>query len=231
MQPLCVIPARRGSKRLPQKNILPLCGEPMLNYSVRAAIESGIFDYVYIYTEDDEIGEIAVRAGAIFHRRPIKLAGDLLSATDVCLEIAHSLRDKGTNYDVIVCLQPSSPLRSAEDIKGSWQSFINAKASYLVSVTPIDPHYFHWALAEKPDGWEMYFGNKFMLERPLLPPVYRPNGSIKIAKLGELAVTKNFFGKPLATYITPDERSIHVAERFDFDVAEYLAQKILSKTE
>ena len=222
MRPLCVIPARRGSKRLPLKNLLLLDGKPMLAYTIAAAIESGVFDRVYVSTEDDEIASAAKAAGAAPHPRPAELAGDLVSATDVCLEIEQSLRAKGNVYDAIVCLQPSSPLRNAEDIRSSWERFVASGANYLVSVTSIDPHYFHWAVHETPRGWEMYFGDKFMLERPLLPPVFRPNGAIKIGTIPALTATRNFFGKPMNVYEIPEERSVHVAERFDFEVAEHL---------
>jgi len=71
----------------------------------------------------------------------------------------------------------------------------------------------------------MYFGDKFMLERPLLPPVFRPNGAIKIGRIKPLRETRNFFGAPLATYSMPETRSIHVAEQFDLDMAEFLMRK------
>ncbi|MGH8671120.1 MAG: cytidylyltransferase domain-containing protein [Burkholderiales bacterium] len=226
MRPLCVIPARRDSKRLPLKNIRPLNGQPMLTYTVRAALDSGVFDTVYVSTEDSEIAAIAEGAGAVAHPRPDELAGDLVSATGVCLDLEQVLRNRGEICDAIVCLQPSSPLRSAEDIRGSWQHFVAAGAHYLVSVTAVDPHYFHWAVWKTEDGWRMYFGDQYMDERPLLPPVYRPNGAIKIGKIGPLRATRNFFGKPLEVYIMPEQRSVHVAEQFDFDLAQYLMGKM-----
>lgn len=222
MRPLCVIPARRGSKRLRLKNLLPLNGKPMLAYTIAAALESGVFDQVFVSTEDEEIARAANAAGAVPHPRPAELAGDLVSATDVCLEVEQSLRAKGDIYDAIVCLQPSSPLRNAEDVRASWERFVASGANYLVSVTSVDPHYFHWAVHETPRGWEMYFGDKFMQERPLLPPVYRPNGAIKIGKVSALTASRNFFGKTLNVYEIPEDRSVHVSARFDFEIAEHL---------
>lgn len=222
MKPLCVIPARRGSKRLPLKNIVPLAGKPMLAYTVEAALCSNVFEAVYVSTEDGEISEIAKRAGATVHKRPDALAGDLVSATDVCIDLVDAVDPAGKRYDAIVCLQPSSPLRSAADVSKSWTHFIQSNASYLVSVTAIDPHYFHWAVNENPDGWAMYFGSEFLKERPLLPPVYRPNGAIKIGRVRELKETGNFFGKGLEVFVMPEERSVHVAEAFDLSLAEFL---------
>ena len=71
----------------------------------------------------------------------------------------------------------------------------------------------------------MYFGSKFLMERPLLPPVYRPNGSIKIGRLDRLKELGHFFGDKLGTIETPEERSVHVATRFDFDICESLLSR------
>src|SRR5260221_12665807 len=160
MRPLCVIPARRGSKRLPLKTILPLAGRPMLAYTIEAAIDSQVFDAVYVSTEAREIGQIAQSSGARFAQRRESLAGDLVSATEVCLDLEQQLSKSGEAYDAIVCLQPTSPLRSGSDIRESWQHFVDGKADFLVSATPIDPHYFHWAIQESSQGWAMYFGDK-----------------------------------------------------------------------
>lgn len=228
MRPLCVIPARRGSKRLPLKNILPVHGRPMLAHTIVAAAGSGIFDQVFVSTEDAEIAGLAQAAGATAHMRPSELASDLVSATDVCIELAQSLEKQGRSYDAIVCLQPTSPLRNAHDIRLAWSAFLEAEADYLVSVTPIDPHYFHWAVAESPQDWGMYFGDKYMMERPLLPPVYRPNGAIKIGRTRPLQEVRNFFGPNLTIYQMPEERSLHVAEPFDYELAQFLMNKLIN---
>lgn len=225
MRALAVIPARRGSKRLPSKNILPLNGRPMLTYSIEAAQKSGVFESVYVSTEDAETAGIVGEWGAVVHIRPQALAGDLVSATEVCLDVERALRGAGQTFDAIVCLQPSSPLRSARDVRESWERFLASGADYLVSVTPVDPHYFHWAVHQTPEGWQMYFGDKFLAERPLLSQVYRPNGAIKIGRTRQLATTRHFLGKPLEVYVMPEERSIHVAEKFDFELAEYLMKR------
>jgi len=197
----------------------------MLEYSVAAAVQSGIFDEVFVSTEDDEIAAIARAAGATSHFRPVELAGDLVSATDVCLELEQVLLGRGQSHDAIVCLQPTSPLRHAGDIRAAWESFVEKQADFLVSVTPIDPHYFHWAVAETEAGWGMFFGDKFLMERPLLPVIYRPNGAIKIGRGAPLRARRNFFGPKLEVYVMPEERSLHVAERIDYEFAEFLLNK------
>ena len=194
----------------------------MLAYSIDAALASGIFDDVVVSTEDAGIAAIASGAGASIHERSKDLAGDLVSATDVCLAAWEDRAPEDARADAIVCLQPTSPLRTADDIRGAWQRFDEAGADYLVSVTPIDPHFFHWAVHPEGDWWTMFFGDRFLQERPLLPPVFRPNGSIKIGRALALAERRNFFGPRLTVYETPPERSLHVAEQSDFDLAAFL---------
>jgi CMP-N-acetylneuraminic acid synthetase len=225
VNPLCVIPARRDSKRLPLKNLLSLGGKPMVAYSIDCALRSGVFDKVFVSTEDEEIAAIAKQYGADVHRRPIGLSGDRVSATEVCLDVLEAQAKGGENFGAIVCLQPTSPLRNPHDIQGAWYHFCSTQASYLVSVTPIDPHYFHWAVHQNGDWCEMFFKSKYLKERLDLPGVFRPNGSIKIGLANDLRLTKNFFGKQMAVYETPEERSVHVATKFDFDLADFLLQK------
>jgi CMP-N-acetylneuraminic acid synthetase len=217
-----VIPARRGSKRLANKNLFPLTGRPMLAYTVEAALASEVFPSVVVSTEDEEIAEVARSLGAQAHIRPMELAGDLVSATDVCLEAYEVLQRPKGEARGIVCLQPSSPLRTAEDIRSAWHMFVDRDADYLVSVTEIDPHYFHWAMREKDGNWGMWFGEEYLKERPLLPPAYRPNGAIKIGRPGPLFMRRNFFGPRLAVHMMPEESSVHVALLFDAIVAEAL---------
>jgi CMP-N,N'-diacetyllegionaminic acid synthase len=95
------------------------------------------------------------------------------------------------------------------------------KFDFVVSVTPVDPHYFHWAVvpAEQP-YWKMFFGTEYLKERPLLPVVCRPNGSIKIARLSALSTLGNFFGDRLGVLETPEQRSVHVATEFDLMLCE-----------
>jgi CMP-N-acetylneuraminic acid synthetase len=144
----------------------------MLVYSIEAAIKSSLFDRVYVSTEDEEIASISMGCGAAVHPRPVKLAGDLVSATDVCIDVYKNRLEDGDIYDVIVCLN-----------------------------------------------------DRYMKDRQFLPPIYRPNGSIKIGRVPALLQNKTFFGSRLIVYETPEERSVHVASQFDFGVAECLMHK------
>ncbi|MFZ0813937.1 MAG: acylneuraminate cytidylyltransferase family protein [Candidatus Sulfotelmatobacter sp.] len=223
---ICTIPARGGSKRLPRKNLRELAGKPMIAYSIEAALETGLFDEVYVCTEDEQIARTAIQFGAsVPELVPEELCGDLVASHIPCQYIAARLPDHGP-IDSLMCLQPSSPLRSAQDIRDSVERFSEGQFDFVVSVTPVDPHDFHWAVVPG-EGiyWKMFFGTQYLKERPLLPPVYRPNGSIKIAALTVLAAAGNFFGERLGTIETPLERSVHVAMEFDLKLCETILRR------
>lgn len=217
---LIAIPARGGSKRLARKNLLPLGRRPMIAHTIEAARKSGLTETVFVCTEDDEIAKTAEEFGAAVHRIPMEMAGDLVSSTSPCLHLAEALIREGHKVEYLFNLQPSSPLRTAEDLRESFETLKKSRADFLVSATPIDPHYFHWALKENESGWKMYFGGEFLKERPLLPPVMRPNGAIKLARYDKVKGNGNFFGNPLTIHEMPDERSIHVATSFDYACAQ-----------
>lgn len=226
-QVLLAIPARGGSKRLPRKNLLNVAGVPMIVHTIRAAIDSGLSQRVYVCTEDDEIASVSSDAGAEVFRIPSELAEDDVSSTVPVLKLSDHLRETGMFRDdgLIFNLQPTSPLRTAADITGCLDALVTAGADFAVSVTEIDPHYFHWALQRNGSSWGMYFRDKFLKERIYLPSVMRPNGAIKLAKAKALKRSGNYFGDPLAVFNMPEERSIHVGTAFDLDCARAIAQK------
>lgn len=228
---LCVIPARGGSKRLPRKNIRDMDGKPMVTYSIEAARESSYIDEVFIATDDEEIAEIACEIGAsVPYLMPDEICGDMVPSHQPAQHLAESFADEGDYRDTIVLLQPTSPLRTPSDIDRGIRKYLDSDSDFVISVTHIDPHYFHWAMKEGDDGyWKMHFGDKYMKERPLLPDRYRPNGSIKIADLPALQNEGNFFGERCEVVETPRRRSIHVGDEFEFDLAESILQRRSSK--
>ena len=230
----CGIPARSGSKRLPLKNIKMLDGKPMLAYSIEAARATGLFEHIVVATDSEEIAAIARDFGAeVPHLMSSYLSRDDAASHDPLMVLMEEAIGEGAPLDTMVCLQPSSPLRNAEDILAGVQRYEQGDVDFVVSVTFIDPHYFHWAVAPKqdnPDQVRLWFGEEYMVERTLLPPVYRPNGSIKIGGYQALKEVGHFFGEKLGVVETPEERSIHVATQYEFDQCEFLLTRVADAT-
>lgn len=230
---IIVIPARGGSKRLPRKNCLPIADKPLFYYSVAAARNSLITPHIYVLSDDDEILQHAHSYGAIPFKLPLELARDTTEVVKPSLYALKILKEtKELEFDDLICLQPTSPLRTAEDIVKSYLQFKETGANSLVSVSEVDPHFFHWVVDEYEPGYgKLYFGEKFLKSRTELPPVYSPNGAIKIMKINQLFNVRHFFGEKMAIYKMPKERSIHIADGFEFGLCKNIIEKnIIDKT-
>lgn len=223
---LCVIPARCGSKGLRNKNILELSGKPVLAYTIEACIKSGIFEDVYVATDSKKYAEIAVEFGAkVPFLEPIELAQDNIPSLEPVLYFYKKL---GRQYDYIWCMQPTSPLRSVEDIINAYNIIKNdPNCEFVLSTTVVDPHYFHWALIDQNNGMsEMYFGRKMLVDRSELKDiVYRPNGAIKVGKTESVLNENSFFGNNIRRVEMPEERAIHIRSQFDFDLCSFLLER------
>lgn len=221
------IPARGGSKRLPHKNKLLLQGKPLFAYSVNAALESKVTPHIYVLSDDSEILMEAKKLGVSELNLPGEMASDTAEVVKPMLYALQKLKeDHGLEFDNLICLQPSSPLRNAEDIQRSFQKFKETNANSLVSVAELDPHYFHWAVEVNATNnlGKFFFGKQYLKSRVELPLMYWPNGAIKIAKNSSLREQQHFFGEKMAVYIMPSERSVHIATKFEFNFCKYIIE-------
>ena len=118
MSKIAMITARGGSKRIPRKNIKDFCGRPILAYSIEAALGSGVFDTVMVYTEDEEIAEIARHLGAeVPFFRSGETAGDFASTADVILEVILEYGKIGQSYDMLCCIYPTAPFLTGDRLR------------------------------------------------------------------------------------------------------------------
>lgn len=118
MKTIAIITARGGSKRIPRKNIKLFLGKPIIEYSIEAALSSGIFDEVMVSTDDEEIAEIAMKAGAaVPFMRSEATANDYATTTDVLLEVLDRYKERGQEFDYMACLYPTNPFISPDKLK------------------------------------------------------------------------------------------------------------------
>lgn len=120
MKALAVITARGGSKRIPRKNIKAFCGQPIITYSIKAALESGVFEEVMVSTDDAEIAAIAKEAGAqVPFMRSSDTANDYATTADVIAEVLESYKQCGKEFDAVCCIYPTAPFVSAEKLQNA----------------------------------------------------------------------------------------------------------------
>ncbi len=193
---LGIIPARGGSKRLPGKNILPLKGKPLIEWTINAGKESKYLDVVCVSTEEKDIAEISLQVGAeVPFLRPPELATDSASTIGVvehCIGFYKNSRE--AEYDFVVLLQPTSPLRTAADIDSAIKYLIEKKADAVVSVCESE-HSPLWSNTLPSDLSMNDFLSGDLLNRRSqeLPKYYRLNGAIYIAKTKIFLAEKTFF--------------------------------------
>ncbi len=221
---LAVIPARGGSKGLPGKNIMQCGGKPLIEWSIAVARECLFFDEVIVSTDDSAIAEIAVAAGAtVPFLRPADLASDEANIIDVLLDLFVKIERGSKHQDIVVLLQPTSPLRTTEDITGALKLYFEKSANAVVSVCEVD-HHPYWMNELPPDVRMDGFLREEAIHTPRqqLPRYYRLNGALYIANIGWLKKSRSFFGENTFAYIMQREHSIDIDHKIDFQLAEFL---------
>lgn len=223
MKNLAVITARSGSKGLPDKNIRLFNGKPLLAYSIDAAEKSGMFEEIFVSTDSKEYAEIAKQFGAsVPFLRSEEMSGDAVSSWDVIREAISNYRKMGKEFDTIALLQPTSPLRTAQDIVSGYQKMTDNAADAIVSVCEVD-HSPLWCNT-LPENFSM---NGFIAEdiktipRQKLPTYYRINGALYILRKEILDNIINLYTDKCYAYVMPKERSIDIDDQFDFEIAEF----------
>lgn len=219
MRVLGLIPARGGSKGILRKNIREIAGKPLIGWTIQAARAVQGIDAVVVSTEDPEIAEVARACGAeVPFMRPIELAADETPGID---PVFHAL-DMLPEFDAVMLLQPTSPLRTAGDVEGVLAVAAESSTPSVVSVCAADSH----------PAW-MYTltsGNKLVAassaravaRRQDLPPVYTLNGAIYFAQAEWLRANRRFVDPHTRGYVMPVERSIDIDGPLDWRIAEML---------
>ena len=225
---LAIIPARGGSKRLPRKNILDLCGKPLISWSIEAALKSKYISKVVVSSDDEEILNISSNFGADIIKRPYELANDTATTFDT---VKHTI-DNFENYDYIVLLQPTSPLRNEKHIDEAIELLEEKQADAIVSVCEME-HSPLWSNTLPQNGSMKNFLRKEILNKRSqdLEKYYRLNGAIYICKTDKLLENKGFFLKEnIFSYIMDRKNSIDIDEEIDFFMAkEYIKYNEIQK--
>jgi len=227
MKRIAIIPIRSGSKGLKDKNIKDLNGMPLVAYTIICALESGMFDKVFVSTDSQKYADIAMHYGAdASFLRSENNSGDTAGSWDVVREVIEVLAEHGEHYDEVMLLQATSPLRKVEDIKGAIALMKRKNANAVVSLTECD-HSPIWCNTLPENGNMDNFDRAEYkdLPRQFLPKYYRYNGAIYLITLNELYNVGHMFEKECYAYIMPRERSIDIDTALDFMIAETIMKE------
>jgi CMP-N-acetylneuraminic acid synthetase len=219
-KPLGFIPARGGSKRIQRKNIALLQGKPLIAWTIESANESGIFDKLYVSSEDDEILQIAENWGACTLKRKTELAGDRVTLLELCLQEVEKISKAGKYTDLYLLL-PTAPFRKPATIREAWENYIKSDADTLLSIVP----------CEYPPQWALILENNSVL--PLYPDQYNTcrqdlknafihDGGHLITKISSLVESKSLIGSKALPFHVSSVEAVDIDKPVDLLWANFL---------
>jgi CMP-N,N'-diacetyllegionaminic acid synthase len=229
---LALIPARGGSKGLPRKNVIDLCGRPLLGWPIQAAKGSRFIDRLIVSTDDREIAESAARQGAeVPFLRPPELATDTATSSAVIEHAISFLKTLGDQFDYLVFLEPTSPLTESEDIDRAIEKLDNARgiADSIVSVSRVEAAHpiFDVTIGENslimPYGSEKFFSAG---RRQNISDLYFFDGSLYISDVDVYLDKKSFYHERTLSYIVPKWKAFEVDDIVDLICIEAIIRNL-----
>ena len=230
MKILGIIPARHGSKRVPHKNFRPFAGTSLIDLAIKQALEAKKLDRIVVNSDSPEVLKAAkayMKQGVEVLERPEALATDTAPAIDYMLQTISYYEDRGERYDLIVIIQPSSPLRTGADIDATITLLeTNPTADSAVSVVSVG-HMVHPHKLKRMEGnalipWLVDEGQKTAAHE--IPNLYVRNCAVYVFKTQYLLKGVTYGNKSLG-YLMPPETSVDINDMLDFEFAEYLFEK------
>ena len=215
MNVLAIIPARGNSKGVHRKNIIEIKGKPLICYSIETGLEAkrkGLIDELIVSTDDGEIADISKAAEAdVPFLRPDYLSNDTAKSVDVMIHAYQFYKNCGRNFDTILLLQPTVPLRTADDIEDALNIYKNSHLSSLISC--YKEEYICDLVSYYKDGDKAIALNpehNSGARRQDLPDLYVRNGAIYITSVEQMLKNHRVFDDTPAIYVMPKDRSVNI---------------------
>lgn len=223
MSTFALIPARGGSKGIPRKNIKMIGGKPLIVWTIEAALRSTLLDAVVVSTDDPEIAEVARDAGAqVPFMRPAELAQDQTPGLDPVLHALEQL----PQYDSVLLLQPTSPLRGTDDIDACLRLASERQAPSVVSVTEAETHPYWTFQINEGQALERMIAVPPVARRQDLPEVVAINGALYFADSKWLRSSGSLVTAETLAYVMTRERSVDLDTPLDWKFAELLLKEL-----
>lgn len=225
MNILGLIPARGGSKGITKKNIRPLLGRPLIEYTIAAGLKVEALTDVVVSTDREEIAAVSIKAGAtVPFLRPAHLATDTSPTIDTMVHLMEYYQAQGIAYDAVCLLQPTSPLRTAQDIDKAIEKFKQQQTDSLVSVIPV-PHQYnpHWTFKVEKETDNLYLATgekEIITRRQALPKAFIRNGAIYLTRTEVLLQKRSIYGDSIGYFEMEVARSVNIDDMEDWELAE-----------
>lgn len=224
---LAIIPARSGSKGIKNKNIVDLNGKPLIYYSIKEALKSNYISDVIVSTDSEEIAKIAKNLGAkVPFMRPSFLATDTSKTIDTVIYSIEKLTEIGQEYDYVVLLQPTQPLRRSWHIDEAIELIINKKETSLISVSKVKEHPILIRKIDENGYVKNLLNESSTKRRQDFEDFYKVNGAIYINKIDENLTKDTSLNDNKLAYIMDEKYDIDIDEHNDLYLAEIMISSI-----
>ena len=229
MNNIAVIPARSGSKGLPDKNIRIINGKPLLAYTIEAALNSGCFDTVHVSTDSEKYADIAKEYGAdVPFLRSAELASDTANTWDAVREVLNRYAETGKAFDTVMLMQPTTPLRTGTDVQEAYRLMREKKARSVISVCEVD-HSPLWCDTIPESGNMKGFGRKDLawVTRQELKPFYRVNGAIYLLTVTDntIAADDDIYENDCYALFMDRKKSVDIDCEDDLELVEFMLSR------
>ncbi len=218
-QIVAVIPARGGSKGIPRKNLLNLCGKPLLAWSILQVRAAERIDSVWVSSDDDEILGVAKEFGAMPIRRPAEIAGDEASSESAWLHALDHIEQQGAEVDLMVGMQATSPLREPADLDGAIDTLRREGDDSLLSVCEVED-FFIWRRDEQGRPQGVNHDPAHRKRRQNIEPQYLENGSFYVFKPAILRGLNNRLGGRIGMFTMAKHKMFQIDNPADVALCE-----------
>jgi len=220
---LAIIPARGGSKGLKDKNIRPLLNKPLIAWSIEQAKESAYLDEVFVSTDSLQIAEVATKYGIkVPSLRPDELSSDTASSMDVILYTIDILEEIGKKFDIVIMIEPTSPLRETKDIDRSIEMLVDSnEAESIVGICEAEGAHPDFLVKLHNSFLTPYINKDFTVKRRQdITPMYFFEGTVYTSFVDSIKKRKNFYHEKTQGYVVPKWKCFEVDDITDFVIIE-----------
>lgn len=223
LRPLFIIPARGGSKGIPRKNIKPLCGRPLIHYSIDVARELAPDSHIIVSTDDEEIRAVSEATGLpVPYVRPAELGGDKIGSREVILDAMEWALRQGIDFDCVVLLQPTSPLRTVDDVKAALDLY-TPRTDMVVTVTEAACNPYYDCFETSSDGrLHVSKGEGRFTRRQDAPPAWQYNGAVYVINPASIRTMALGEFPCRIPSVMPRSRSVDLDTPLDWLITEHL---------
>ena len=220
---LAVIPARGGSKGLPGKNIRPLLNKPLIAWSINQAQASNYVDEIFVSTDSREIADVAEKYGVkVPDLRPDELSNDTASSMDVILTTIDTLEKQGKAFDIVIMVEPTSPLRESTDIDKSIEMIVDTPdAESTVGICEVEGCHPDFLVELNNNFLVPYVNKDFTVKRRQdITPMFFFEGTVYTSFVDSIKNRKNFYHEKTIGYVVPKWKCFEVDDISDFVIIE-----------